>query len=263
MPGWPRWRGLPLSARWRSLRRRLRLNRSRGLRRPGCTRRAWRPTPGRCLRTTTRATVTDRGCEGVCGSVCRRWRSGLSASRCGVSRASGPVVVGVDGFGSVRAVGSWRCSLRGRGERAVEAAPDFAGVQELPEKLGKDGVTIVVGDPEASTRVRLYEDPRCPVCEEFETAGGSPESRSPVARRGRGRLTDSLPRCGCRPRPGPARPQVCAGAARSRSVAATVRRVPHAGAAFLRRPADQPVLALPVGHSPEGRGSTKCRTSPA
>ncbi|WP_399895154.1 DsbA family protein [Streptomyces sp. BBFR51] len=74
-------------------------------------------------------------------------------------------------------------ALAGCGERAVEAEPDFAGVHELPERLGKDGVTIVVGDPQAITRVRLYEDPRCPVCEEFETAGGSPQLREEMLSR--------------------------------------------------------------------------------
>jgi hypothetical protein len=44
----------------------------------------------------------------------------------------------------------------------------------LPEALGSDGTTITVGDPDAETRVQLYEDPRCPVCEEFETTGGGP-----------------------------------------------------------------------------------------
>ncbi|MEU5701257.1 DsbA family protein [Streptomyces aurantiacus] len=49
----------------------------------------------------------------------------------------------------------------------------FESAQELPEKLGKDGTTILVGDPDARVTVRLYEDLRCPVCEEFETTGGA------------------------------------------------------------------------------------------
>ncbi|WP_237518585.1 thioredoxin domain-containing protein, partial [Streptomyces sp. SID5910] len=59
--------------------------------------------------------------------------------------------------------------MAGCGQQAAKAAPDFAGAEELPEKLGKDGATVLVGDPDASTTVQLYEDPRCPVCEEFET----------------------------------------------------------------------------------------------
>ncbi|MFJ6088108.1 DsbA family protein [Streptomyces sp. NPDC092369] len=34
-----------------------------------------------------------------------------------------------------------------------------------------------MGDPDAKVTVRLYEDPRCPFCEEFETTGGSSELR--------------------------------------------------------------------------------------
>ena len=49
----------------------------------------------------------------------------------------------------------------------------FENAQELPEKLGKDGTTILVGDPDARVTVSLYEDLRCPVCEEFETTGGT------------------------------------------------------------------------------------------
>ncbi|WP_030686951.1 DsbA family protein [Streptomyces sp. NRRL B-1347] len=58
----------------------------------------------------------------------------------------------------------------------------YAGVEELPEKLAADGTTIVVGDPAAATTVRLYEDPRCPVVEEFE-ATGAPALRETTLRR--------------------------------------------------------------------------------
>ncbi|MFD9036010.1 DsbA family protein [Streptomyces sp. NPDC059567] len=54
--------------------------------------------------------------------------------------------------------------------------------EELPEKLAADGTTIVVGDPAAATTVRLYEDPRCPVVEEFE-ATGAPALREMTLRR--------------------------------------------------------------------------------
>lgn len=49
-----------------------------------------------------------------------------------------------------------------------------AGPKELSEKLGADGITITVGDPGAPVTVLLYEDPRCPVCEEFELTGAGP-----------------------------------------------------------------------------------------
>ncbi|MEV0522950.1 thioredoxin domain-containing protein [Streptomyces sp. NPDC050439] len=58
----------------------------------------------------------------------------------------------------------------------------YAGVGELPEKLAADGTTIVVGDPAAATKVQLYEDPRCPVVEEFE-ATGAPALREMTLRR--------------------------------------------------------------------------------
>jgi protein-disulfide isomerase len=45
--------------------------------------------------------------------------------------------------------------------------------QKLPERLEKDGTTITVGDPTAEHTFLLVEDPRCPVCEEFELTGGA------------------------------------------------------------------------------------------
>ncbi|MGI3201233.1 DsbA family protein [Streptomyces sp. GLT-R25] len=63
--------------------------------------------------------------------------------------------------------------LAGCGQRLVEPGPGFESVADLPEKLGKDGTSILVGDPDARLTVRLYEDPRCPYCEDFETDGGS------------------------------------------------------------------------------------------
>ncbi|WP_371596201.1 DsbA family protein [Streptomyces sp. NBC_00564] len=68
-------------------------------------------------------------------------------------------------------------TLAGCGQRAAEARPRFESAEELPETLRKDGTTILVGDPDAKMTVRLYEDPRCPVCEEFETTGGAPGLR--------------------------------------------------------------------------------------
>ncbi|MEU1296858.1 thioredoxin domain-containing protein [Streptomyces sp. NPDC005840] len=47
----------------------------------------------------------------------------------------------------------------------------YKEVGQLPERLAADGTTIVVGDPAAPTTVRLYEDPRCPIVEEFEATG--------------------------------------------------------------------------------------------
>ncbi|MEJ8672614.1 thioredoxin domain-containing protein [Streptomyces sp. MS1.AVA.1] len=67
--------------------------------------------------------------------------------------------------------------VAGCGQRAAEFGPDFASAEELPERLGADGTTITVGDPDAPVKVHLYEDPRCPYCEEFEITGGGPQLR--------------------------------------------------------------------------------------
>ncbi|MFF5341743.1 DsbA family protein [Streptomyces althioticus] len=56
-------------------------------------------------------------------------------------------------------------------------ADPYRSVEELPEELGRDGTTVTVGDPHAPVTVHLYEDPRCPACEEFETIGAGPELR--------------------------------------------------------------------------------------
>lgn len=70
-------------------------------------------------------------------------------------------------------------SIAGCGERRVP----YEGLDEVSEKLAADGTTIVVGDPSAAVAVHLYEDPRCPVCEEFETTGAAPELQEAVVQR--------------------------------------------------------------------------------
>ncbi|MER7211289.1 thioredoxin domain-containing protein [Streptosporangium sp. NPDC000239] len=56
-------------------------------------------------------------------------------------------------------------------------------MSEVPQKLEKDGTTVSIGDPNATVTVHLYEDPRCPVCEEFELTGGGPVLRNWVLQR--------------------------------------------------------------------------------
>ncbi|MER6746566.1 DsbA family protein [Streptomyces fungicidicus] len=75
-------------------------------------------------------------------------------------------------------VGALGLTLTGCSERAPASAqeneaPPYADTKQLPEQLAADGTTIVVGDPGAPTKVRVYEDPRCPVVEEFENLGGA------------------------------------------------------------------------------------------
>ncbi|MGC0332744.1 protein-disulfide isomerase [Streptomyces sp. SAI-170] len=62
------------------------------------------------------------------------------------------------------------------GVSATGSAP-YDSPEDVPERLAEDGTTIVVGDPDAVVTVHLYEDPRCPYCEEFETTGGGPGLR--------------------------------------------------------------------------------------
>lgn len=47
----------------------------------------------------------------------------------------------------------------------------YASAEGLPEKPALDGITIVVGNPAAHSTVQVYEDPRCPVVEEYERTG--------------------------------------------------------------------------------------------
>ncbi|MEV5381464.1 thioredoxin domain-containing protein [Streptomyces sp. NPDC052721] len=73
-------------------------------------------------------------------------------------------------------------SKSGRPEAPAKAVP-YTGPADVPERLGNDGTTIMVGDPAAPLTVHLYEDPRCPVCREFETTGGAPQLREATIRR--------------------------------------------------------------------------------
>ncbi|MEU2714185.1 thioredoxin domain-containing protein [Streptomyces sp. NPDC007205] len=93
---------------------------------------------------------------------------GMSAVGCG----SGHQSAGSEDDGSVA-----------KGKATSPARPGYAGLSEVPERLGKDGTTIMVGDPAAPVAVHLYEDPRCPVCKEFETTGGAPRLRAATVRR--------------------------------------------------------------------------------
>ncbi|QYX77905.1 thioredoxin domain-containing protein [Streptomyces akebiae] len=74
--------------------------------------------------------------------------------------------------------------LGGCGERAArtERKPAYGDLRELPEELDADGTTIRVGDPHAPVTLRLYEDMRCPVCEEFERTGGPAAVERTLAR---------------------------------------------------------------------------------
>ncbi|NJA55123.1 thioredoxin domain-containing protein [Streptomyces sp. NEAU-H3] len=60
---------------------------------------------------------------------------------------------------------------------AAEAGKDEPGARPaagpLTETLDADGTTIHVGRKLAAGTMHVYEDPRCPVCKEFEDSGGA------------------------------------------------------------------------------------------
>lgn len=70
--------------------------------------------------------------------------------------------------------------VAGCGQRYAEPYDSLA---QVPEKLAANGTTVTVGDPTADVTVHLYEDMRCPYCEELETTGGGPELQQAVLRR--------------------------------------------------------------------------------
>lgn len=72
--------------------------------------------------------------------------------------------------------------LAGCGQRYGDPEP-YDTLAQVPEKLAVSGTTITVGDPTAEMTVHMYEDMRCPVCEEFERAGAGPELEAAVLRR--------------------------------------------------------------------------------
>lgn len=104
------------------------------------------------------------------------------------------VVVGVIGTAAVgcgaslqarRPAAAERSAVSGVTEQPQAAEPaGYAGLDEVPERLAPDGTTIVVGDPQAKITVHLFEDARCPVCQEFEVDGAGPTLTEWTVRRG-------------------------------------------------------------------------------
>ncbi|WP_345670451.1 DsbA family protein [Streptomyces similanensis] len=66
------------------------------------------------------------------------------------------------------------------GRGTPTAPPTPKGPVRIVESLAPDGTTVRVGSPAAKTVVTVYEDLRCPVCEEFETQGGAGALRGMV-----------------------------------------------------------------------------------
>ncbi|GAA1915957.1 thioredoxin domain-containing protein [Streptomyces sodiiphilus] len=73
----------------------------------------------------------------------------------------------------------------GAEEKATEEPAGLApytSTDELPQTLGADGTTIMVGDPDAALTIHMYEDLRCPVAQEFEATGGQAVRRDLMRR---------------------------------------------------------------------------------
>ena len=73
-----------------------------------------------------------------------------------------------------------------RGDTTGEAV-DESGVPG-----NTDGYAVVVGDADAPLTMKFYEDPQCPVCQQFEAAVGEPVAGRDRRRQGEGRLPHRL-----------------------------------------------------------------------
>jgi protein-disulfide isomerase len=91
----------------------------------------------------------------------------------GSRRLTAAVLTGVLGAALV-GCGSRHPVAADGGEQQTSAKTDYPRLADVPEQVGSDGTSILVGDPKARVTVHLYEDPRCPYCAEFETTGGGP-----------------------------------------------------------------------------------------
>lgn len=81
-------------------------------------------------------------------------------------------------------LGTAGCGDRRNAAESTGAERDTAAILSryedlgaVPEKLGADGVSIVVGSPDAPITLTLYEEPRCPACRDFEVNGAGPDLR--------------------------------------------------------------------------------------
>ncbi|MEU6479694.1 thioredoxin domain-containing protein [Streptomyces sp. NPDC047017] len=78
----------------------------------------------------------------------------------------------------------------GKAGGGTPAAQATAAVRTT-QTLAPDGTTVRVGSPSAKTVVHVYEDPRCPVCKDFETQGGG-EALGELVRSGQVRVEYTL-----------------------------------------------------------------------
>ncbi|OLZ69548.1 hypothetical protein AV521_18500 [Streptomyces sp. IMTB 2501] len=100
----------------------------------------------------------------------------------GGRRLTAAVLTGVLGAAVVSCGPRHPVAAAGGGQQTPGKA-DYARSADVPEQVEPDGTSILVGDPQARVTVHLYEDPRCPYCEEFETSGGGPVLTKWILRR--------------------------------------------------------------------------------
>ncbi|GAA2889980.1 DsbA family protein [Streptomyces mexicanus] len=99
-----------------------------------------------------------------------------------VAIAAASVLVGAlaTGCGSVAHGGGSDHRADGAGGSDGKPSGRASRAVKITESLAPDGTTVRVGSPQAKTVVHVYEDLRCPVCEDFETRGGGEALRDLV-----------------------------------------------------------------------------------
>lgn len=81
-------------------------------------------------------------------------------------------VLGIAGGVGV-AVSNMSDSGSGKGDSSDwTAAAKKKNFAEPKNSSGKNGTTILIGDPKAKSTMDVYEDMRCPICSQFEQANG-------------------------------------------------------------------------------------------
>ena len=117
----------------------------------------------------------------------------LALAGCGGSNGSDGKGGGVafPGFRRTTAPPAAAAPQAGKGAAVATTPPPAAttpplAAGRLPSRLEADGTTITVGDPAAPHTLTLEEDPRCPVCRQFENANSA--QIAALARAGKVRL---------------------------------------------------------------------------
>ncbi|MGW1891993.1 thioredoxin domain-containing protein [Streptomyces sp. NPDC002004] len=88
-------------------------------------------------------------------------------------KAKRQVVVALSVVGVLAAAGGVGYAVVQANKPAHWEAAKTAKLVEPGNTTGKDGTTVVLGKPDAKQTLKVYEDPRCPVCSDFEQAVGT------------------------------------------------------------------------------------------